>query len=469
MPRRAARVRLRRTGRSAFPMRTSATTGTPERRARPRWIATCGGVALALAAATACAPLVQVRPLEGSFSAEPLPPQELRTRFQTRLYAAEFADRIELVADRIAASSEVPAVRAAALRWKLGASSAAMRAGLRQPGQLALVDTWTLARQAAALVDGGGAGTAFGERQGDAVEAARALERDADALAERLLAPQALDAYRALVDGHARRHPIADLGFSRAPIGAPWLAVAQRVDGVPRTLGAASEVIADAADRSDAYARRVPDWLRWRAEGLMQDSASSVAGFGRSVESIDRELAGLAALAREQPERAQVALERLRTDVATVLAATDRRWLEAFATLRAERIAVGHALEESRIVLDATIERERAALSAAFDAQREKLTESFDRQRAAMTADAERISTQLSRLWLDGARSVLRDALLGLGLFLLGIAGAGFGLGWALARSRLARLSPSPRPAGSSASPADPDRSATRSGPPADR
>lgn len=429
-------------------MRTPATTGSPERRTRPRWIATCGGVALALVVATGCAPLVQVKPLEGSFSADPLPPQELLTRFQTRLYAAEFADRVELVADRIAASTDVAAVRAAALRWKLGASSAAMRAGLRQPGQLALVDTWTLARQAAALVDGGGAGTAFGALQGEAIEAARALERDADALAERLLAPRALAEYRVLVDGHARRHPIPDLGFSRAPIGAPWLAVAQRVDGVPKTLGAASEVIADAADRSDAYARRVPDWLRWRAEAVMQDSATSVATFGRSVESIDRELAGLAAIAREQPDRAQAALERLRADVAAVLATTDRRWLEAFATLRAERIAVGHALEESRIVLDATIERERAALAAAFDAQRERLTDTFDRQRAAMTADAERISTQLSRLWLDRVQSVLRDALLGLGLFLLGIAGAGFGLGWAVGRSRLARRRAPDAPAG---------------------
>lgn len=414
-------------------------TGLPGRRARPSRIARRALVALVLAVVSACAPLVQVKPLEGSFSADPLPPEELRTRFQTRLYAAEFADRVELAADRIAASTEEPAVRAAALRWKLGASSAAMRAGLRQPGQLALVDTWTLARQAAALLDGGGAGAAFGARQADAIEVARALERDADALAERLLAPPALAEYRVLVDAHARRHPIADLGFSRAPIGAPWLEAAQRVDGVPRTLGAASEVIADAADRSDAYARRVPDWLRWRAEAVMQDNASTVATFGRSVESIDRELAGLAALAREQPERAQAALERLRADVSAVLATTDRRWLEAIATLRAERIAVGHALEESRIVLDATIERERAALAAAFDAQRARLTESFDLQRAAMTADAERISVQLSRLWLDRAQSILRDALLGLGLFLLGVAGAGFGLGWALARARAGR------------------------------
>ena len=429
-------------------MRSPAPPAPLARRAPSARAARLGLVAIALAALAACAPLVQVKPLEGSFSADPLPPGELRTRFQTRLFAAEFSDRIELAADRIAASVEEPAVRAAALRWKLGASSAAMRAGLRQPGQLALVDTWALARQAAALVDGGGAGTAFGPRQADAVEAARALERDADALAARLLAPAALAGYRALVDAHAMRHPIPDLGFSRAPIGAAWLEVAQRVDGVPATLGAASEVIADAADRSDAFTRRVPDWLRWRAEAALQDNASTVATFGRSVESIDRELAGLAALAREQPERAQAALERLRADVSAVLATTDRRWLDSLGTLRAERIAFGHALEETRIVLDATIERERAALAVAFDAQRERLTESFDLQRAAMTADAERIAERLSRLWLDRAHAILRDALLGLGLFLLGIAGAGFGLGWAVGRSRLARRGAAQPPQG---------------------
>jgi hypothetical protein len=420
-------------------MRTTAPTRPPERRARSQRGVARGLVALAIAVSTACAPLVQVKPLEGSFSADPLPPAELRARFQTRLYAAEFADRIELVADRIAASTDESAVRAAALRWKLGATSAVMRAGLRQPGQLALVDTWVLARQAAALVDGGGAGAAFGARQADAVEAARLLEREADALAGRLLEPAALAEYRSLVDDHSRRHPIPDLGFSRAPIGAQWLAVAQRVGGVPTTLGAASEVIADAADRSDAYARRVPDWLRWRAEAVLQDNASSVATLGRSVESIDRELAGLAAVAREQPERVQAALERLRADVSDVLATTDRRWLEAVATLRAERVAVADALEASRIVLDAAIERERAALTEAFDAQRERLTASFDEQRAVMTADVRRISAELSRLWLDRAASMLRDVLIGLGLFLLGIAGAGFGLGWAFARARQRR------------------------------
>lgn len=409
----------------------------PTRRALRRWIAT--GVVLCSVALAGCLPTIRVEPLQGSFSADPLPPEELRTRFEVRLFASEFADRIEIAADRIAAATDDPGERSAALRWKLGAASAGLRAGLRQAAQLALVDTWALARQGAALVESGEAARAFGAGQSIAIATARALAAEADALAERLLDPQALAAYRPLVDDYVTRHPLTDLGFARPSIANAWLPVAVRVGGVPKTLGAASEVLADATDRGNAWVQRAPDLVRWRTELALRDQTDGLAAFNRSVASMDRELAALGALAREQPDLARVALERLREDVGQALAATDRRWLDTLAMLRAERVAVGHALEETRIVIDGAIERERAALAEAFDLQRSKLSETFDAQRAALTADGERIAAELGRQWLGGLQGILRDVLVWVALVLFGLIGVGFGLGWASARVAVAR------------------------------
>lgn len=430
------------------PRRPTASLG----RVLARWIV----IALALATA-ACVPKVRIEPLQGRFSADPLPPQELRTRFEVRLYASGFAERIELAADRIAQESPDPAVRAAALRWKLGATQAAMRAGLRQPGQLALVDTWALARQGLQLVETGAARDAFGSAQPVAVQTARALAEEADALAGRLLEGAALPDYRGVVDAHVTGHPITDLGFGRAPIARDWLPVAARVGGIPSTLGAASEVLADASDRSEALLRRTPDLLRWQAELAVRENADGLAVYGRSLAAIDGELAALTALAREQPDRAKAALEALREDIATVLAATDRRWVEALAAVRSERAAIGQALETSRTALDTAIARERAALDEAiareraalaeqFDLQRERLTEAFDAQRAALTADGAQIADALSRQWLAGVRGMLRDLLLGIGVILFGLVAVGFGLGWASARVRGARRGPTNAP-----------------------
>jgi hypothetical protein len=392
-----------------------------------------------------CASMFEVKVLDGQLSADPLPPGELRTRFEVRLQAGEFAERVALAADRIADLATERAVRTAALRWKIGAVSAVTGAGLRQPGQHALVDTWALALQMEQLVTEGGARDAFGAQQPIAVDTARALARDLEALAGRLLDPPALAAYRTLVVEHAASAPIADLGFARAPIAGDWLRVAQTVGGVPKTLGAASEVLADATDRSDTYARRLPESLRWRGELALKGQEERLAGLGRSFESIDREIAQIGRLAREQPDRAWNELERIRGDLAAVLAVTDRRWAESLGQLREERVALGHALEETRIVLDATIERERQALAGAFDVQRAQITEAFDRQRAALTADGERIATELSRLWLERTQSILRDVLVWLSLFLGAIGLGGFGLGFLVAR--VLRRSAAPPPA----------------------
>lgn len=320
-------------------------TGRGGRRLRAR-AARWAAVACAVLAAACGAPSGD----EAGRAAGALRLGELRTRFEVRVHAAEFADRVTEAADRIAATDDTPAVREAALRWKLGATEAALRAGLRPPGTLALVDIWVLARQHLRLVDGGAAGRAFGARQPLAIEVARGLAEEADALAGRLLDAPTLEAYRRLVEDHAARHPVEDFGFTRTSVAGPWLKVAVRNGDVPHTLGALSDILSDAIDRGLEFARRLPDLVRWRGELSLFEHADTVQGVGRVVSAIDRELREFGALAREQPERIAALLERAGTEARSVLSAADHRWLQALDALRGDRGPVWQAVLGSDIV-----------------------------------------------------------------------------------------------------------------------
>lgn len=268
--------------------------------------------------------------------------RELRLRWGVRTFAAEFADRVEAAADRIAAATDDASVREAALRWKLGASTAAIRAGLRPPAQLALVDTWTLARQSVRLFDGGPAGEAFGAQQQAALETARALAQEAERLACALLDPAAFEAYRGLVASHAERRPIADLSFGRASIAMAWLGVGFEVGGVPTGVGSLAESGADAIDRVAELVRRAPDWVRWRGELSVTEQSRRLGVVGR----------GLRALVADPAGEPRALLGRLREEAGLLLGDADRRWSRAKDALRGDRHSLLEALLASPLVRD---------------------------------------------------------------------------------------------------------------------
>ncbi len=263
------------------------------------------------------------RPAATGTPADPEP----RLRWGVRTFASEFADRVAFVADRVAAATDDASVREAALRWKLGASTAAMRAGLRPPAHLALVDTWALARQSVRLFDGGPAGEAFGAQQRTVIETAHALADEADRLACELLDRAAFDAYRALVASHAERRPIADLSFERASIAMAWLRVAFDVGGVPTGVGPLSEAGADAIDRVEELVRRAPDWIRWSGELSVTEQSRRLGAVGR----------GLRALVSDPAGEPRALLGRLREEAGLLLGDADRRWSQAKEALRGDR------------------------------------------------------------------------------------------------------------------------------------
>ena len=359
-----------------------------------------------------------------SFSLEvpgdPLPPEQILARTETRQYAADFVERVARTADAIAAGTEDTVIRANTLRWKIGASTASRRAAYRAEPPLALADTWAFAVQMEAFFREGAGKALFGSQQQAALDAAQALAREADALAVRRLDARELAAYRKLVGDYAASERLSDLSFARAPIGPLWREAAAREASAPKAADAGSQARADATDRLDVYGQRIPDELRWRAELAYLESGFQGADVSRTLKRFEEEFTKLSALAQTQPEIAMQRLAELQVELARVSESFDRRWGQTLGVLQVERAALVKDLEAMRVAMDATIERERKALYAAISAER-----------AALAGDTTRIGKEL----LAKLGEVVAEALLLLCLLALILLGLPFLFGFLAGRA----------------------------------
>ena len=384
------------------------------------WVPRACVAALSAVAALALAGCIS---LSLDVSGEPLPPEQLRARIETRQFAAEFIERVTRAADVIAEGAEDAGLRANTLRWKIGASTASRRAAYRPEPELALVDTWALAVQMEAFFRDGAGRALFGSQQQIALDTALALAREADALAARRLDSRALADYRKLVGDYVASERLSDLSFERAPIAPQWRDAVAR--NIAKSVSVAPEARADASDRLDIYGRRIPDELRWRAELAFVESGIRPADLSHALKRFDEELTKLGVLAQTQPELAMLRLAALQEEMARVSENFDRRWGQTLVMLQAERAALAKDLEAMRVGMDATIERERKALYAAISVER-----------AALAADAARIGRELGPLLIAKLGGIVSEALLLVILLVLVVLGLPFLFGFLLGRSR---------------------------------
>jgi hypothetical protein len=354
---------------------------------------------------------------------EPLPPQELRMRVETRQFAADFAAAVRRTADAIAATSNDANVRINALRWKIGASEQARRAALRVDPQLALVDLWSLAVQMDAFLRTGDGANAFKAQQATALETSAALAHSTNSLAARVLTDDAFRRYGGLVRDFASAEPMASLAMQRAPIADRWRPVAAELGAPLNTVGSVPEVIADMSDRLDAYGQQMPDELRWRSDLYMTET-----GLADSMRGLDGQVARLTDIATERSDRIAAAAAEIRTDTLGTIALFDRRWGETLSTLQVERQALAEDFADTRDRFDVALQREREALARLVAAER-----------IAITADAERISKDLSELVAQRAKEFLRELAIYGYLIVVLLVGIGFGAGLVVGRARTPR------------------------------
>jgi len=362
-------------------------------------------------------------------SGEKLPPEQLRARVETRQYATDFTERVVHAADAIAGGTEDVGVRANALRWKIGASTASRRAAYRPEPDLALIDTWALALQMELFFGEGAGRTLFDSKQQIALDTARALAREAEALAARRLEPGALADYRKLVSEYVAGERLRDLSFERAPIAPLWREVV--AGKIAKSASITPEGASIASDQLDIYGRRIPDELRWRAELALVESGIRPADLAHALKRFEEELAKLSAIAQTQPGLAMERLAALQAEMTRVFDHFDERWGQMLAMLPVERAALAKDLEAMRVAMDATIERERQALYTAISVER-----------AALAVDVERIGKELGPLLLAKLGEVVNQALLLLILLVLLLIGLPFVSGFLVGRATTRRSQP---------------------------
>ena len=99
--------------------------------------------ALLVAAAFAGCSLLKVAVATG----DPLPKEEMNLRTMTRGFYYDMAGEVAAAADSIVERSSDPAVRIAAVQWKIRATRAGVSAAMQGIPDVALSDLWMLCRR----------------------------------------------------------------------------------------------------------------------------------------------------------------------------------------------------------------------------------------------------------------------------------------------------------------------------------
>jgi hypothetical protein len=347
----------------------------------------------------------------------PLSTRDLNARILTREYSAHFIATVAAAADDISAAAAEPDVRMNALRWKIGAGAASQRAATRMAPMMGLLDTWALAVQMKQYLSPESPGSVlFAEHQETALAAAQQLDGAADALAQRLLGPDDLKAYRQFVQGYAHDYPLVNLDFKRPSVVELWSRQSGGGVRLVDSLGTIPEAMADVSDRLQMYNETVPSQTLWKTQLALQQAGYSGGDVRVALKELDDRLAKMANAAESAPQLVHGAVADVRRSVIDVLDRVDRSSAAMIEALRAERIA-----------LSADVRTEREAVLAAADMQRK-----------AIVQDAARLADQVVESSGQQIRSLAREVLLltiALAIVVLGLPfAAGYFVGHARGR-----------------------------------
>jgi hypothetical protein len=341
----------------------------------------------------------------------PLSPRDLNARILTRELSAQFVSSVSRCADDIAGSERDPAVLDNALRWEIAAVGESRRAATRLVPMMSLIDTWALAAQMRAFTaEGAPGGALFGAHQQAVRDISDNYASDAQALAQRLLAPSDFATYQAFVGKYAREHPLADLTFARPSVVALWSREQGGDSRLVDSLGTIPEALADAADRLEIYGDTVPSQVMHKTQLALRESGYTGGDVQAAIAKLNERLDRLTAVAESTPELVRGAEAEVRLSLREVL----------------ERLgSAGEALHAERVALFTDLQSERATVMAELDVQRKALAE-----------DAARISSRVVKDTGAQLRDLAAEVLLLLIVLAVVVLGLPFAAGYRLGRAR---------------------------------
>jgi hypothetical protein len=329
---------------------------------------------------------------------KPLPQRDLNARMQTREFASNFAVRVEVAANTIAAGSADSAVQLSALRWKLSASKASLHSATQMTPMMALLDTWALTEQMQQYFASGAGMMVFGTQQNTAREVADGLAVDARKLVRGLCSDAEFAKYEEFVGRYVREQPFSDLSFARTSIVDRWVSETNQQATFVQSVGTISQSMNDVSERMRMLGERAPLHAVWETRLALGESDFGRADFSHTLAQANESLDRLSRLAESSPEQ----------------------FRDGIVDLRKSMLAVSDRFDASWGQMIRTVDEQRAALAVNVREEREASVLAFDAARVALAKDAEHITTQAIESGGAQVRALVREIVLyGILLFIV--------------------------------------------------
>lgn len=311
--------------------------------------------------------------------------QQVRVRM--RALVEPLSAAIVESADRIGAGTDDPAVRRAALEWKIEAVPALREALFRSNPFTAVMDSWVLTWQMTDYFETGAGAERLGDAAPAAVATCRSLENEIRTVAASMTVSGDVSRAAEFARSWAREHPIRHsiAGRESTLSRADELEIADSLSA-GALAGNVVVTLDDLARRMDVYSAQLLEQSRWQAELFAMGLASDY----RLEEAVPLAEAALTS-AGETLDAVQDLLPAVEGTLAVAQSSPELIGREREAVLAAaadEITRVLHFIREERVAALEQVTREREAVLA--DVQRTISTE-----RTAATADVERIGTDL--------------------------------------------------------------------------
>jgi hypothetical protein len=324
-------------------------------------------------------------------------------RLRMRALIGPMTGRIESTANEIAAASTEPAVRQAALEWKIDAVPA-MREALFQPDpSMALMDAWVLLYQMIDYFDHGPGKTRLGDASPVAEAACRTLEEQLTGVAASATVSGDVSKARDVVRRWAGDHPLTGTVAAREPV----LSVAFRDElAGTLTVGESAAEIAITLDdlnrKIEVYSGQLLRQARWEVE-RQRDELIDELPIKEAMPLADRAVGSAEQLAAAI-DRLAPSVEGAADSVARapdVIAAERRAAVEMFAA-------------ESRLVTEFA-QRERLSVLEYLTAERkatlEDLRKAIAGEQHALASEADRLSVRVVDQAMDRIERLVAIAL----------------------------------------------------------
>lgn len=306
--------------------------------------------ALLVAAAFAGCSLLKVAVATG----DPLPKEEMDLRTMTRGFYYDMAGEVAAAADSIVERSSDPAVRIAAVQWKIRATRAGVSAAMQGIPDVALSDLWMLCRRMDASFAARPDSLLFGAQSDIARRTARRLDARIARLARQMLPEERYALMERFVGEYLAEHPAPE-GDAVDNTTLAWLEYL-REHGVEHNYatGSIAEVLADVNDRVSGQTQQLSNTLGWSKDilemQLRQDSLRSQ--IGAQLDSLERDFGRMVAVAEHLPEISDRVLEEMNGQVTQLIWTMNASVEEAFGLFDRQRMALqGYVTQEREALI----------------------------------------------------------------------------------------------------------------------